>query len=181
MSQAARASNSTFVDYVIPRQPAFLAAVGEVALLQSQLDRALRLTIKSVANIDLPQALVSTKFDGSASLRRRIDKAAKKRLGKGIALRRLRALLKRCRRATEKRNELVHAVWFRNIGSKTIKRTDGRTTKHRPSVTQVRSLAKQLDRLAEELNAAPHEGISSRGPGKEQVARSAINPSRVDA
>jgi hypothetical protein len=88
-----------------------LAAIGAIALRHGQLDNALRMTIKDLTGVDQTEALDATVRDGSGELRERIRKLARQRLGDGAALVRLQALLTRVRRATDKRNELMHAVW----------------------------------------------------------------------
>jgi hypothetical protein len=109
-------STDRMVTFHIPEDPALLAAFGTVGLRHSQLDHMLRMTIKSLSGVSIPEAMDATMFQGSKMLRSRITKLAKSRLGEGKAFIQLQALLERCRRATEKRNALIHNVWAREMG-----------------------------------------------------------------
>lgn len=71
----------------------------------------------------------------------------------------LKSLLERCRRATKKRNDLTHTVTFHHLGSKILKRTDGRKAKRNPSIDELESLARELNQLAVELNKARMTGF----------------------
>jgi hypothetical protein len=148
-----------WVVFDIPKDEPLLAAIGAVTLRHSQLDHALRLTIKSVAEIELAEALNATVFDGSSRLRGRINKIAKSRLGEGAALLKLQSLLERCRLATEKRNDLVHAVWYRESDNDTYMRTSGSIQKGVPTVEELKSLEREIDALAQEINDARLRGF----------------------
>jgi hypothetical protein len=106
-----KSAKHQMVGHGLPTDEKILAAVGSIALRHGQLDNALRMTIKDLTGVDRTEALDATARDGSRELRERIRKLARQRLGDGAALVRLQALLTRAARATEKRNELMHAVW----------------------------------------------------------------------
>jgi len=152
----------------IPKDPALLVAVGEVTLRHSQLDHQLRLMIKTVAAITIPEAEAATAFDGSAKLRGQVDKIAKKRLGVSPEYLRLRALLERCRRATEKRNELVHEVWYRELESDVYKRRSKSAAKAVPTVGELQSLAREIGGLAKEMNDARLKGFLAEALAKKK-------------
>jgi len=88
---------------LMPEDPAVLAAVGKIALRHGQLDHVLRMTIKSLTGVSMNEALDAPARQGSRELRERIRKLARRRLGEGVAIAQLEAILERCRRATEKR------------------------------------------------------------------------------
>lgn len=152
-------SSAPMVSFEIPNDPALLAAIGAVTLHHSQLDHVLRMTIKTLSGVSIPDAMNATRFDGASTLRERVRKLAKDKLGEGAALIRLQALLERCRRATEKRNELVHGVWYRNLDSETLMRAVGQEARRIPTIGELVALAVELDNLATELNAARLKGF----------------------
>jgi hypothetical protein len=134
-----------------------LQALGKISLLHSRLDHILKMTLKTLAEVRVAQALDSTAFESSSSLRGRIKTLARKRLGEGKALIRLQALLERSRRATEKRNELVHSVWAREEdGAETSAAAilACREWKPMPTVADLETLATELNTLIVELNQA---------------------------
>jgi hypothetical protein len=153
------AISAKMVVFEIPKDQGLLAAIGTVTLRHSQMDHVLRMTIKTLSGVSIPDAMNATRFEGSRILRERIRKLAKPKLGEGAALIQLQALLERCSRATEKRNELVHGVWYRNLDSETLMRTDGHEAKEIPTVATLESLAVKLLQLAGELNAARMKGF----------------------
>ena len=102
--------DSKMMMFHIPEEPEILGTVGAITLRHSHLDHILRMTIKTLGGVSIEQALDATAFEGSEALRQRIRKLAKRKLGEGKALIQLQALLERCRRATARRNELVHNI-----------------------------------------------------------------------
>jgi hypothetical protein len=99
----------------VPSDPALLAAVGEVAIRHEHLNHMLRMTVKSLADVSVREALTATMYEGSAQLRDRVRKLAKRRLGEGATLIKLQSLLAECERLTLKRNQLVHGLWAKEL------------------------------------------------------------------
>src|SRR5689334_9967563 len=120
---------------------------------------AMRMTIKTLAHIEIKEALDATAHAGSSELRQRVRKLSKQRLGEGQALLKLQALIERCRRATEERNDVVHSVVARELDGD-FRRKD---TDHRwqtlPTITALEALASQILGLTKELNDARLEGF----------------------
>lgn len=143
----------------IPTDPALLAAFGEVALRHEHLSHILRMTIKTLASLEVEEALDATAFDGASHLRDRIRKLAKQRLGEGPALLRLQAILERCRRATDRRNDFVHSVWARELDGEPMRRDGSSSWLPIPSVEQLQALSRELLELTLELNHARLEGF----------------------
>ena len=104
-------TESRSISLYIPEDINLLSALGKVALHHAHLDHILRMTIKTLGIVTVEQALDATAFISSSGLRDRIKKLAKQKLGEGNALIRLQAILERCRRATEKRNDYIHNIW----------------------------------------------------------------------
>ena len=150
---------ATMMMFHVPEDPGLLAAFGEVALRHEHLSHILRMTIKTFAGVEVNEALDATAFDGASMLRERVRKLAKQRLGEGQALVKVQALVERCRRATEKRNEYVHSVWAQELDGE-AKRRDG---SHRwlpiPTIKELQALSQELLALTQELNHARLEGF----------------------
>lgn len=152
------ASTDRMVTFHIPEDPALLAAFGRVGLRHSQLDHMLRMTIKSLSGVSIPEAMDETMFQGSKLLRSRITMLAKSRLGDGKSFIQLQALLERCR-ATEKRNALIHNVWARELGGEFLIRGEDHDWKAIPTADTLNELAQEILQLAVELNTARLKGF----------------------
>lgn len=143
----------------IPEDPILLAAFGEVALRHEHLVHILRMLIKTLADLDVNEALDATAFDGASVLRERIRKLAKQRLGEGQALLKVQALVERCRRATDKRNEYVHSVWAQELDGEAMRRDTNHQWQPIPTVVELNALSRELLALTQELNHARLEGF----------------------
>jgi len=135
------------------------AALGHVTMCHVRLDHILRLTIRTLSGATHQEAMAATAFDGSHNLCNRIEKLAKSRLGESLALIRLQGLVERCRRATELRNDVTHAVSFHGRDEEILTRTDGRESKPLPTVKELEALAGALFHLAREINTARRKGF----------------------
>ncbi|MDO8703883.1 MAG: hypothetical protein Q7J84_02945 [Sulfuricaulis sp.] len=152
-------SNYHMIAFSIPKDPEILKTLGAITLRHGHLDHILRMTIKSLGRVDVQQALDATAFQGSSALRERIRKLAKSSLGEGNALLQLQALLERCRRATEKRNDLIHNIWARELDGDTQMRTKDHSWKPIPTIDELEKLSRELELLTNELNTARLEGF----------------------
>jgi hypothetical protein len=124
------------------------------------MDRILQMTVKTLTDVTVGEALAATRRQGSAELRRRIDKLARQRIGEGPALIRLQALLERARRVTERRNSLIHDVWVRFVddGAAMILNEDEKAIPV-PSVEDLESLGRDIEALTYEINEARLRGF----------------------
>lgn len=143
----------------IPEDKEFLSGVGKVALLHEQLNYILRMTIRTLSCLKVAEALDATASDTAARLRERIKKLARQRLGEGEPLLKLQALLERCKRATEKRNELIHSIAARTLDGAPILEGRGQLSRPLPKVAELSALAECLLNLIEELNRARFDGF----------------------
>jgi len=143
----------------VPEDPALLAAFGEVALRHEHLSHILRMVIKTLAGLEVNDALDATAFDGASLLRDRVRKLAKQRLGEGQALLKVQALVERCRRATEKRNEYVHSVWAQELDGEAKRRDSSHRWLPIPTIAELQALSQELLALTQELNHARLEGF----------------------
>jgi hypothetical protein len=138
----------------IPTDEAVLAAVGEISIRHGQLDHVLRMTIKSILNLPVRAALEATARQGSKELRERVRKLAKQKFGECEALVRLDALLDRSRRATDKRNALLHPLWARNNEGDFVIRDDDHHLGPAPTPVEIKAVANELAAIASDLNEA---------------------------
>src|SRR5689334_16955868 len=120
---------------------------------------AMRMTIKTLAHIEIKEALDATAHDGSSELRQRVRKLSKQRLGEGQALLKLQALIERCRRATEERNDVVHSVVARELDGDFRRRHTDHKWQKLPTIAALEALAAQILELTKELNEARLEGF----------------------
>jgi len=154
------------ITFHVPNDKDLLAAFGEVALRHEHLTHILRMTIKTLAKLKPDEALDATAYDGSRQLRERIRKLARQRLGEGAPLLKLQALLERCRRATEKRNDLIHGIWSKELDGEPIRRATDHTWQPLPTVDELKVLAEELQHLTDTLNTARLHGFLSEALAK---------------
>lgn len=143
----------------IPENSELIAAMGEVAIRQGQLDHVLKLTVKITLSISMKEALDATEFMSSSELRRRVRRLVKQRIGEGEALVRLDAILNRAQRATKKRNDLVHKVWAKSASGRPIIKDDEHKFGKVPSVLNIKKIADELAGVATDLNTARLSGF----------------------
>jgi hypothetical protein len=157
---------AVMVETWLPDDLALLAAIGRVAVLQAQLDYGLRMTVKSLEGMDVGSALRDTEMAGSKDLKKRIKRLARKRIGSDDdALKQLCAILERARRATERRNTLLHGFWCKKPDGEPGIRTEHgpkpRAVEFRPipTIPELEALASELDQIADDLNSARLKGF----------------------
>jgi len=157
---------SPMITFHVPEDKTLLDAFGEVALRHEHLNHILRMTIKTLARLRPQEALDATNYDGSRQLRERIRKIARQRLGEGEALLKLEALLERCRRVTEKRNDLTHGIWAKELDGEPMRRGPDNSWYPLPTVDELKALANQTWLLTDELNTARLEGFLAEALAK---------------
>lgn len=150
----------------VPEDPTLLAAFGELTLRHEHLSHALRMTIKTLANLKVNEALDATAYEGASNLRGRIRNLAKQRLGEGQALLKLEAIIERCKRATDKRNGYVHSVVGKELDGEGCQKSDDHTWQPLPTSEQLKSLSDDIRCLTKELNEARLEGYLSQALSK---------------
>ena len=149
---------ATMIMFHVPDDKELLAAFGEMALRHEHLNYILRMTIKTLAQLTPQEALDATVNEGSRQLRERIRKLARQRLGEGPPLLKLQALMQRCQRITDKRNELVHSVWAKELdGEAQLRNAD--TSRPPPTRQELSDLSDEIRDLTTSLNQARLEGF----------------------
>ena len=160
----ANSNNSRMISFYIPQDAGLLGALGIIALRHAHLDHILRMTIKTLSNVSVQEALDATEFESSSGLRRRIRKLARLKLGEGKALIKLQALLERCSRATKRQNELIHNIWARELDGEPLMRTNDHNWKSPPTIEELNALSEELTVLTNELNDARLSGFLAEAP-----------------
>jgi hypothetical protein len=157
------------VMFQIPEDQELLSAFGKVALRHEQLNHILRMTIKTLAQLTHHEALDATNKDGSRKLRDRICKLARQRLGEGQSLLKLLALMERCKRATEKRNEYVHRVWAKELDGDFKMQGSDHEWKPIPTRQELIKLSEEILELVKDLNLARSDGFLSEALAKRPI------------
>jgi hypothetical protein len=143
----------------LPQDPALLAAIGKVAVRYGQLEYGLKLTIKSILGISIPDALAATERKTSHQLRESIVKEARRRFGDGLVLVSLKALLEKSREATNRRNSLLHGLWATELNGRQVHRASGHILGPIPPVAELDALADELYLVGKELNQERRRGF----------------------
>jgi len=143
----------------IPQNKDLLAAFGEVALRHEHMNYILKMTIKSLADITIEEALAATKYESSRQLRERIKKLAKQKLGEGSPLLKIQAIINNCEQLTNKRNEFVHGIWVRKLDDDYYIRDAFGNNRSLPTVQELTELAKEIKKLTNKLNSERLEGF----------------------
>jgi hypothetical protein len=143
----------------IPQNKDLLAAFGEVALRHEHMNYILKMTIKSLADITIEEALAATKYESSRQLRERIKKLAKQKLGEGSPLLKIQAIINNCEQLTNKRNEFVHGIWVRKLDDDYYIRDAFGNNRSLPTVQELTELAKEIEKLTNKLNSERLEGF----------------------
>ena len=146
----------------LPTDRELLAAFGEVALRHEHLNHILRMTVKTLADLRPDEALDATAYDGSRQLRKRIHKLARQCLGEGPPLLKLQAVLERCGRVTDKRNELMHWIWAKELDGTPMRRGPDHKRYPLPTLDDLKRLSCDIQSLTTELNLARLQGFLSK-------------------
>jgi hypothetical protein len=150
----------------VPEDKELLAAYGELSLRHEHLTHILRMTIKTLARLEVSEALDATAYDGAARLRDRIKSLARQRLGEGEALLKLQAILERCKRATDKRNDLIHSVVGKELDGETFRQGNDHNWLPLPTVKELEALGEEISVLTGSLNDARLYGFLAEALAK---------------
>jgi hypothetical protein len=136
-----------------------LVAIGKIAIRHGQLDYSLKMTVRALAGISITEAVDATHRQSSSALRDRVHKLARKRFGESVTLVRLDALLMRARRATDKRNELLHALWAHELDGDPVMRSEGMAFRPIPTVQELEEVAGEMARITDQIMEARIHGF----------------------
>jgi hypothetical protein len=150
------ATNTSFtVGYHVPEDTRLLAALGEISIRHGHLDHILKMMIRTFTEVTPQEAMDATARVGSWSLRDRVKKLARNKLGDGAALVKLQALLERCSRMTDRRNALIHILCGEDTDGNPVAATEDLAIwKPMPSVPDLNALSTDLQKLIDDLKSA---------------------------
>lgn len=152
----------------LPTDEKLLAIFGSLTIRHGQLDYALRMMIKSLGNFSIEEALNGTARQGSAELRKRIEKFAKNRFGEGETLLKIQSLLERSRQASEKRNDFIHSLWAQELDGQHVIRNEDHSWTSIPTSEELEKLTKEILDLIHEFNQSRLDGFISKALKKQK-------------
>lgn len=138
--------------FSLPEDKNMQAALGVLVIRHGHLEYILRMTIKSLCDLSIHDALTDTNKHGAAKLRIRIEKEAKNRLGQCTALEKLLKWLKRSWKASDERNLYVHSVWARELDGPLQIQSEDYSWRPLPTVPELEKLSNEIKSITEELN-----------------------------
>lgn len=159
------------MQFHVPEDKELLAAYGKLSLLHEHLTHILRMTVKTLANLEVAEALDATAYDGAAKLRDRVKAIARQRLGEGEALLKLQAIMERCKRVSDKRNEFIHGVWGKELDGEPFRRTNNHSWQPIPTVDELTLLGEDILTLTAQLNDARLFGFLAEALAKRPIAK----------
>ena|SRR6516165_1337930 len=143
----------------IPEEKRVLEAIGKIALRHGQLDYSMKMAVRTLSRVTIDEAIDATERQSSRELRERVRRLARKRIGDGEAFVRLEAILERARRATDRRNELLHGLWAQELDGDPVVRSSGRAFGPIPSAEELETLADTLAEIGKTLTIARLDGF----------------------
>ena len=150
------------IDYYVPTDETLLASFGRVAIAHGHLERSLKMTVKTLGGASVREALDQQLRKGPASVRKRIEKLARAKLGQHVAVEQLLSLLKRAEDASEQRHGWVHGVWATDVNTaQAMIVTEDHEWIPIPSAEELNRVASELEGLAKELNKVRLHGSLS--------------------
>ena len=143
----------------LPDDKRILEAIGKIAIRHGQLDYSMKMAVRTLSRVTIDEAIDATERQSSRELRERVRRLARKRIGDGEAFVRLEAILERARRATDRRNELLHGLWAQELDGDPVVRSSGRAFGPIPSAEELETLADTLAEIGKTLTIARLDGF----------------------
>jgi hypothetical protein len=145
--------------FFLPDDPALLAAMGAVAVRHGHLEFVLRRTVKTLTRVTPEQGDNATEDDSASVLDQRIRRLARAAWGEGRDLVLLQDILVRAKRASKRRNELMHGLVAQVLDGDPMHHARDVGWRDLPTVSEVQALADTIWTIAVELNSARLEGF----------------------
>jgi len=144
----------------VPDDPAVLAGIAKVAIHHGHLDYALRLMVKSLAGVTLKVALDATERQTTGPLMDQVRALARRRLGECSELVKVRALLTRAKKLTNRRNQLMHGLWaIKDVGGPPTFQPAGGRLGRIPRAKDLELLADDMFTLSNEMHWERRHGF----------------------
>ncbi len=153
--------NSKFIIFHVPEDKELLAEIGVVTLRHEHLNHILKMTVRSIEDMSIKEALDELKYKGTSYLRRRIEDSVKEKLGDSETLLKFQAILDRVKSVTEKRNKIIHGLWAKELdGDPGIIEyfEDFEDLSPLPTVDDLKNLGKEIEETTKKLNEARLDG-----------------------
>lgn len=163
-----RSMDTKMILFSIPEDKNVQAALGVLVIRHGHLEYTLRMTIKSLCDLSIHDALSDTNKQTAKMLRIRIEKEARNRLGQCEALKGLLKFLKRSWKASDERNLYVHSVWAHELDGPTQIQSKDFIWRPLPTVPELDKLANEIKSIAAELNEYRIHGLLSKAIQKNQ-------------
>lgn len=142
----------------VPDDQAILAALGVLTIRHGHLEYILRMTVKSLCDLSIEDALAETRRNGPKLLRERIKKEAKIRLGDGEIFDSLIDYLQQAWALSDIRNTYMHNLWARELDGPHLLQNDDETWRSIPSSEELLHVADNIALLTKKLNHDRLEG-----------------------
>jgi hypothetical protein len=143
----------------LPSDPKVREAIGNVSVRHGQLDDALKMVIKTLMDLTPDEARKAMARVGSARLRLRVKRLAKKRLGDDAPFLKLEAILHDAKDATEKRNELLHGLWASELDGEDVYSPTPGKFGPAPPAEELEALADTLHQITKRLHFERLDGF----------------------
>ena len=138
--------------FSLPQDKNVQAALGALIIRHGHLEYTLRMTIKSLCNLSIQDALTNTNKQTAGRLRQRIKKEAKKRLGQCTALEKLLKWLDHAWKLSDERNLYVHSVWAHELDGSPQIQSEDLIWRPLPTVPELEKLSNEIESITEEIN-----------------------------
>jgi hypothetical protein len=147
------------MDYMELPDDEHLRAVGAVSIRHGHLHHTLRMTIKTILDLSVADAMLATHRQSTSELGKRVLSDGKKRISDPRAMAMLQAIINRAHLANDRRNKILHSLWsMRADGVRTMK-DDPLIYIPEPSVAELTNLAHEILGIVQELNHARLRGF----------------------
>lgn len=150
---------SHMVEFGIPDDPEWLAAVGRLALRHAQLEHVQRLTVKTIEGLTVEEADNLLAHKGAKTVRIRIEESFAKKITQPEPRKELADLLEKCRKASQDRNNILHAVWVYDPNDTPLFRPKAGEWGPPPSIPEIEQVEKTILAVTYELNTARLRGF----------------------
>jgi hypothetical protein len=140
------------ISFSVPENKDVQAALGVLVIRHGHLEYSLRMTVKSLCDLSIKDALEDTKRKGPSFLRQRIEGEAKKKLGQCEAFEKLKNWLHRSWSASDKRNLFVHGLWAKKLDGPLLLQDENYEWGKPPTVQMLEILSDEIKHITDELN-----------------------------
>lgn len=144
---------------IMPKDQSYLAAFGKVGIAHSHLELVQRYLVKTLADIEMVEALDATESSRAAEVRKRVRKLARERGLPERVFCRLDALLERAASLSRERNNLFHRVVQVNRAGRFVQKGADQRWGPAPTVKELNQLAEKIQLLTEEMNEERLQGF----------------------